>query len=327
MRILAAYDVFSACAWYRLAIPLHAASLAGCEVRLRQASVSASDLAWCDVFVVQRGWHPNMLRAVTDARILGKRVVYDLDDDLWTVGPRNSSAAFWKAHREDAERVIGACHAVTVTGPALASTLSRHHDHVSIVPNALPPDFTRTSRPHDGLVIGWAGSSSHAEDLEMVAESVAGFLGPDVRLETAGGCAVTHEHAVSLKAVPIERYHELLSRFDIGLAPLCDSRFNRAKSDLKLIEYSAVGVPWIASPVGPYKPHKGCGAGLLASTPTEWKRHLAFLMEHPEARRQMGERGFEWARRIDTTLPAWLAVWEGSRGHRRDRGRASLAAS
>lgn len=325
MRILAAYDVFSGCSWYRIVIPLHAASLAGHEVRVRERSVSADDIAWCDIFIVQRLWHENALRAVTDAKMLGKRVIYDLDDDIWTIGPRNSSRAFWRAHGTDAEAIIRACDCVTVTGPALARTLAHYNQCVRIVPNALPADFVRVPRERTSFVIGWAGSSSHAEDLEMVAESVAGFLGPDVRLETAGGCGITHEFATVLNPVPIERYHELLSRFDIAIAPLTDTRFNRAKSDLKLIEYSACGIPWVASAVGPYKPARTSGAGLLASTPDEWRRHIALLLEHPEVRSAMGARGVAWARRIEDTLPLWLDVWEGSHGPRRDRGRASLA--
>src|SRR5207249_1565318 len=43
-----------------------------------------------------------------------------------------------------------------------------------------------------------------------------------------------------------------IGSFDIGLAPLADLPGNRARSDIKVKEYAASGVPWLASPVGPY---------------------------------------------------------------------------
>jgi hypothetical protein len=43
----------------------------------------------------------------------------------------------------------------------------------------------------------------------------------------------------------------------VGIAPLLDTPFNRCKSNLKLLEYGAVGLPTIASNVTPYKDSPG----------------------------------------------------------------------
>src|SRR4029077_15407965 len=54
---------------------------------------------------------------------------------------------------------------------------------------------------------------------------------------------------------PITLYGELpdlLVHFDIGIAPIADVRFTRSRSTIKVKEYAAMGVPWLASPIGPY---------------------------------------------------------------------------
>ena len=62
-------------------------------------------------------------------------------------------------------------------------------------------------------------------------------------------------------------YTSSVAELGVGLVPLLDSAFNRAKSWLKGLEYAALGVPFVASPTPEYVKLAGLGAGLLADDP------------------------------------------------------------
>lgn len=313
MKLLTVFDVYSGCAWYRTILPALAAQARGHEVRLRMKECAKQDIEWCDVFQVQRFFESNAVAAIEHAKRAGKLTVYDVDDDLWAVGPKNTSYTFWQIHGDGAAQVMRMCDKVTTTGPDLAKTLSKFNPNVSIIPNALPDDWKHYGKAkHEGLVIGWAGGSGHIEDLEMVEDVLMEVLEarPEVTLQLTGcGDWMEHPRIVHKEPVGVEVYHHRLSECDIAIAPLVDSRFNRAKSDLKPLEYAGCGIPVIASKVGPYK---GLDRGvLLAASSKDWRRYLLRLIDSAEERSRIGQEGLAWAqtRMIGKVVTRWERAW------------------
>jgi len=82
--------------------------------------------------------------------------------------------------------------------------------------------------------------------------------------------------------------------FDIGVMPISDTPFNRAKCALKAIEYMACGVPTIASRIGEatYLIEDGMN-GFLTGSEREWISALEKLMRNTELRAEMGKNGQE----------------------------------
>jgi glycosyltransferase involved in cell wall biosynthesis len=122
-----------------------------------------------------------------------------------------------------------------------------------------------------------------------------------------------HERITFADVVPISDYPGILGDFDIGLAPLEDTRFNASKSDLKLVEYSMIGLPVIASKVTAYVDSIRPGeTGFLAKNPKDWLRHLKTLVEQPEVRSKMGAEARAWAetRVISKTIDLWLDAYD-----------------
>ena len=86
------------------------------------------------------------------------------------------------------------------------------------------------------------------------------------------------------------------ARPDIGLAPLLDEPFNRAKSELHWLEYAMAGAPTIATSFdgpGPYDVIRDGTDGLLALTPADWERHLHRLTASPSLRADLAGRARE----------------------------------
>jgi glycosyltransferase involved in cell wall biosynthesis len=83
-----------------------------------------------------------------------------------------------------------------------------------------------------------------------------------------------------------------LQSFDIGIMPLTDDLWARGKCALKIVQYLAVGVPVVCSPVGMNRDIVRDGVnGFWTTTKREWVDRLGLLIEDPELRKQMGLAG------------------------------------
>jgi glycosyltransferase involved in cell wall biosynthesis len=97
--------------------------------------------------------------------------------------------------------------------------------------------------------------------------------------------------------------------FDLAVIPLRPSIFNEAKSDLALVEMSALGVPAIVSdvPGSPYRVLSGYAH--LTSKGSDWTEHLRYLVDDAEAREQLGKEARE--RAVGRTIEGNVWRWEG----------------
>ena len=153
------------------------------------------------------------------------------------------------------------------------------------------------------IVIGWAGSITHEGDQAAIKGSLKRVLEkhPNVTFAIVSAYSIMEsfirdldlpkDQVVSLEPTNFESYPALPAQFDIGIAPLAHNVFNLSKSDLKLKEYGARGVPYVATRIAPYnrfhQDTKGQG-GYLAGSMSEWESALTTLVEDEEDRRTKG---------------------------------------
>lgn len=99
-----------------------------------------------------------------------------------------------------------------------------------------------------------------------------------------------------IKFYPFQRseiFHAIMPTFnaDIGMAPIVDNQFNRAKSNLKFIEQSAMYIPMVASNVYPYANTITHGEdGFLAKKHVDWVKYLDMLISDSSLRKEMGQK-------------------------------------
>ena len=160
----------------------------------------------------------------------------------------------------------------------------------------LPAFATYPVRPvSTGLVVGWCGATPwRSGDLETLADVLPGFLeevdGTFVHHGTIGPGDTSaydalhipaHRRGPSMPLVPVVDYPGVVTGFDIGIVPLADHPFNRAKSAIKSMEYAAAGIPFVAADLPEQRWFRG---GPLARTPAGWRAGLRALVD--PARRQ-----------------------------------------
>ena len=318
MKVYALEDG-SACGYYRVRLPFDQMRANGVDVSYARHGNPDPDT---QVFVGQRVGNKDSL--LDWLKLWRKhRLVWETDDDLWTVDPTNRRAAkvFTPDLLEALEQVVRVAHLVTVSTEPLADAMRRFNDNVHVLPNHIDAALLDVERPRrDRVVVGWAGGDSHHLDMDMLRPHLKRFLerNPSVELHTIGwGSQRSPEdfpkwmrkHVVPnplhTMGVPyrhtgwsprVEDYYKQID-FDIGLAPLVPSVFNDSKSHIKALEYAALGIPVIASDEGPYREFVVDGVtGFLVRHEHEWGRRLRELTCDEAMRVEMGAAAKERAR-------------------------------
>ena len=264
-----------------------------------------------DLVIVQREFPRNEAtyhQIVTQARAQGKPVVYDLDDLLLAL-PENHPDRLSHYYTEaliPMMRAITEVDAVTTCAQPLCEALRSFNPSIWLLPNYID-DRLWTMRDHKEntagsapVIIGYMGGDSHAPDVEMIAPALTYILekyGTGVLLRFYGlrpMPGLVNKHNVEWIPLSEYNYAKFAEYFaaqecDIYIAPLQDNLFNRCKSSIKFLEYSASATPGVYSRISPYEEVIRQGEnGFLASNLQEWEAYLSQLIEAPELRVGMG---------------------------------------
>ena len=115
----------------------------------------------------------------------------------------------------------------------------------------------------------------------------------------------THIAGVHFPQLP-----DTIAQFDVAIAPIADVSFNRVRSNIKVKEYAAAGVPWLASPIGPYKGLGDEQGGRLVPD-YGWAEALTDLVTDAPARAALAERAAAWGRTqtVENNVGEWEAVF------------------
>ena len=306
----------TACGYYRVRLPFEELGKHGHE--MRHSRVADFDESW-PIVVAQRVGSPGF--QLEWLRLFRKHsMVWETDDDLWNIDPVNKRAArvFTREYLKGLEYCVRLARLVTVTNEHLAEQMSRFNPNIQIIPNMIDAplcDMKRVRR--DRVTIGWSGGDSHKRDVAKVVAPLHRIMRTtDAVFHTIG------QNFDDVFRLPADRFRhteweprliKFYSHidFDIGLCPLEDTLFTRSKSYIKALEFGALGVPVIASDVGPYREYVDDGVtGFLVRSESEWIDRLNLLISDADLRETMGAAAREKARKH--TIQAGWRQWESA---------------
>ncbi len=329
MRIFYYVRDFSPSCWYRCYLPALALKGLGHEVYVED-EFSLDWLDEIDILVIQRYWSSRTLLFIEEAIEKEIPVVNDIDENFWNLPVDHIEYEFWK--EEDQVKFYNAilkrCWMLTVPNEALKKEVESFHKNVKILPSALPGELWESAykkrkrylkkREDNKVVIGWAGSPLSCQNLELIKEPLEHILNKyeNVEVHILGAPEFATQHPqvkIFSEWVRMEFYPERLIHFDIGLFPLLPDRYNRAKSDVKYLEYSYLAIPSVSSP---FAGHEGvvkqAENGFIAESSTEWVQYLSRLIEDRELREKMGKKARRVAlnRTIERNINQWVETYE-----------------
>ncbi len=264
-----------------------------------------------DVLYIQRNAVPvGQVDEVIDAcSVRDVPLVIDLDDNLLEMHQLPNGDEQWAQAAPSLQQLVAAADLVTVSTEPLRDVVQRWTSQVVVVPNHLDaklwlrPYRERPARSGGLVRILYMGTSTHAEDLAPLRSVITRFdIDHDipVELEVIGGEPQDYaQDWYTRLPVPSGTSHyprfarwlaSQAGRWDIAVAPLADDEFNRYKSDLKFLEYSALGLPGVYSEVPAYRSTVRHGeTGLLSENSTDaWFEHLDRLVNDAQLRRELG---------------------------------------
>jgi glycosyltransferase involved in cell wall biosynthesis len=234
-------------------------------------------------------WYMRMLTRLNACTVL------DLDDGIFLDSPARGKSVMAQVWR-----VIAGSHFIFDYARALNS-------HVALVPSAVSLDrYPAADAPLEDstrrvIRVGWLGSSSTVKYLhhlvgplqQLAAEGhaieliVDGAGGGAAHVPAFAGITVTVTASYADRDIPA-----LVARYDIGVMPLDDGPWERAKCAMKALIYMAARKPAVCSRVGenPYVITDGVD-GSLAESEQDWITRLRALIVDPRLRAEMGRRG------------------------------------
>ena len=193
--------------------------------------------------------------------------VYEINDHFLAPQPWNPTAylATNLISRSLSSQLARQANCLQLTVDQLGRRFGHLNARRAIFPNQLwsPPAPPPAAAPGAGRVrLGWGGSLGHREDIKWVIPVLRGTLSrhPEVTLAIMGDPSLCDLFAWvprgQFELTPggdIDAYRSFVAGLHIGLAPLLPTEFNRCRSDVKFLEYSAGGALTIASDLEPYR--------------------------------------------------------------------------
>lgn len=228
------------------------------------------------------------------ARVFRKKIIYDFDDAIWV-----KESAYNKKFLavKFLGKVSGICrwaHAVTVGNMYLKEFASKYSSNVILLPTVVNT-ATVHGKIQEQMIshpsVGWTGSFSTLIYLDLLVPVLKRL---QEKIDFTFFVIADKDPGLPLKNyqfIPwsIETETEDLLKFHIGLMPLTDDPITKGKCGFKAIQYMALGIPAIVSPVGVNTDIVDEGInGFVCTSEEEWENKITLLLSDPDLRKQIG---------------------------------------
>lgn len=199
LKVLGLVGDWSACGYYRIILPLNILKQLGANVKVA-STLNYLDMMEYPTILAPRQHRKDINGLLTEAMWLRKTVVYEIDDDLHHVSPKNPSYSVYHQGTEELEyidKTMRLCSGVTVSTLELGKWYKKNNQNVFKLLNHI--DFSqrdwsadikwdgnnihatllpieRPAEYGDKIVIGYSCGNTHIEDFDSMAGEITRVL-------------------------------------------------------------------------------------------------------------------------------------------------------
>jgi glycosyltransferase involved in cell wall biosynthesis len=232
------------------------------------------------------------------AKLLRRKIIYDFDDAIWlsNTSETNRLAAGLKWHRKVAN-ICGWAYKNSCGNSYLAAYACQFNTNTLINPTTIDTEClhnrVRDQATFSKLVIGWTGTHSTLKYLNQLVPVLVKLEEEGIEFEFR---VISNQQPVlpirSLVFVPWRKETEIedLLEFHIGIMPLEDDLWAKGKCAFKALQYMALGIPALVSPVGMNMEVVQDGInGYICAKDIDWETSLRNLLADHNLRQKLGK--------------------------------------
>ncbi len=225
------------------------------------------------------------------------KIVFDFDDAIWHLDVSDANKRFdWLKEPGKTAKIISVSDMVLAGNQYLADYAKHHNNNVKIIPTTIDTnEYLKVSREksRQTVCIGWSGSITTIKHFEYALPALKKLkekYGEEIIIKVIGDASYENTE-LNIKGIAWNKKNEIqeLSSFDIGIMPLPNDEWAKGKCGLKGLQYMALEIPCIMSPVGVNSDIITDGInGYLAKEEGEWIEKISALIENPTLRHRIG---------------------------------------
>jgi glycosyltransferase involved in cell wall biosynthesis len=230
------------------------------------------------------------------AKVFRKKIIFDFDDAIWLPNYSKHNESFHQL------KMYGKIHwtlrwtyRVSAGNAYLANFARPYQPDVVVLPTTIDTQNHHArvkdySRPGP-LVIGWTGTLTTIRYLHPLLPIIAEL---EKKYDFEFEIIANENPHFDLKSFRFRRWQKEseiddLLRFSVGLMPLEDDQWAKGKCGFKALQYMALGIPALVSPVGVNTDIVEHGVnGYICDSPMEWKETIVQLLQNPILCTQLG---------------------------------------
>ena len=270
-------------------------------------------------------WTKEVDEAITLAKNLNKKVLFDIDDLFFDIKYTNNNtysqefSPYEKTYKISDKNIIqirktlSLCEGAITTTEIIAKELKNYVPAVFINHNVASEEMWKLSekvleiksnmKNSSEIIIGYFSDNiSHNSNFKIIIPYLTKILLEfrNVKLLLLGEQDLPNDlkdfssQVIIQKFIDKKKLPELIARMDINIVPLKNCIFNEAKSENEWFEAALVKVPTIASNVGGFKKAIFHGkTGLLCTNPEEWYNAMKTLIINDLLRQNIASNAYE----------------------------------
>lgn len=276
-----------------------------------------------DLLIIQKGLTSWRCRGLVEwFQSLKVPYLVDIDDAIYSKLPGAfPSYLRWMQDAEEPVKLFKSSKGMIVGNRFLADFAKKYVKDIYIIPTPVDTHTYSMSSKKESkpITIGWSGSAANNHYFNEMIPILTNLAKRNAFKLAIISNNLKKIDTQKLNGIPLEFMEwkkqsevEDLRRIDIGLMPLRDDEWSKGKCGLKALQYMALGIPAICSPVGINEEIIQQGVnGCLAANPEEWERKLELLLGDENLRKNMGiqaRKTVENRYSVDVTTPKLVQV-------------------